>query len=49
MSDEVRMRDIKIEKIGDEYCAFLHGNEIARSPDKKLLQEYLTDSVVSSR
>lgn len=49
MSDEVRMRDIKVEKIDGEYCAFLHGNEIARSPEKPLLLDYLIDSVVTSR
>lgn len=45
--DRITMRDIKIEKIGNEWCAFLDDREIARGPDKALLIEYLRDSVVS--
>lgn len=49
VSDRIKLSDIRIEKIGNEWCAFLNGGEIARSPDKMLLTDYLKDSVVTSR
>lgn len=49
VSDRVKLSDIRIEKIGNEWCAFLNDSEIARGKDKVLLMDYLKDSVVTSR
>jgi hypothetical protein len=50
MDDELRRIDIHIEQIDGEWCAFhKSGRELARSPEKQLLLDYLSEVIPTSK
>lgn len=46
MPELATLKNVRIEKIGNEWCAFApDGRELARSLDKSLLMDYLKDAL----
>jgi len=44
--EELTLKSVIVKKVSDEWCAFTaSGRELARSYDKKLLEDYLKDAL----